>query len=58
MQQNLIGFPNSIFPHVRPYTPYSCSNYNGIGSVLAMWSPMFNLVANIIAPLKPVLGVA
>jgi hypothetical protein len=32
MEQNVIGFPNSIYLHVGPYTPYFGFGYEGIGS--------------------------
>jgi hypothetical protein len=27
MEQNFVGFPSSMFPHVGPYTPYFGSGY-------------------------------
>jgi hypothetical protein len=29
MEQNLMGFPNSMYPHVGPYTPYFGYGYGG-----------------------------
>ncbi len=34
MQQNPIGFPNSMYPHVGPHTPYFGFGYKGIGVFL------------------------
>jgi hypothetical protein len=58
MEQNLVGFPNSMFLHIGPYIPYFGFGYSGIGSVFIMWPPMSNPFANIMAPPKLVLGVA
>jgi hypothetical protein len=33
IEQNLVGFPNSMYPHVGPYTPYFGSGYGGVGDV-------------------------
>jgi hypothetical protein len=30
MEQNLVSFPNSMYPHVGPYTPYFGFGYEGI----------------------------
>jgi hypothetical protein len=57
MEQNTIGFPNSMYPHVVPYTSYFHSSYGGIGSVPTMWPSMSNPLANPTAPPKPVLGI-
>jgi hypothetical protein len=40
MEQNVVVFPNSMYPHVGPYTPYFCFGYGGIVSVLTIWPPM------------------
>jgi hypothetical protein len=42
IEQNPVGFPNSMYHHVGPYTPYFGSDYRGIKSVLTMWPPMFD----------------
>jgi hypothetical protein len=34
MEQHLVSFPNSMYFHVGPYTPYFGYGYEGIGSVL------------------------
>jgi hypothetical protein len=57
MEQNPVGFPNSMYPHVEPYTPYFCSSYGGIESVLTMWPPMSNPLTNPTVPPKPALGI-
>ncbi len=31
LEQNLVGFPNSMYLHVGPYTPYFVSSYRGVG---------------------------
>jgi len=36
MEQNLVGFPNSMYPYVGPYTPYFGFGYGGIGGVPTM----------------------
>jgi hypothetical protein len=36
IEQNSIGFPNSMYPYVGPYTPYFGSSYRGIESVPTM----------------------
>jgi hypothetical protein len=36
MEQNLVGFPNSMYPHVGPYTPYFGFGYKGIRGVPTM----------------------
>jgi hypothetical protein len=33
IKQNLVGFPNSMYPHVGPYTPYFGFGYGGVGDV-------------------------
>jgi hypothetical protein len=38
MEQNPLGFPNSMYPHVGTYTPYFDYGYRGIGNVLIVWS--------------------
>ncbi len=57
MEQNSVGFPNSIYSHVGPYTPYFGFSYEGVGSVLAMWPPMSDPLINPMASLKLVLGI-
>ncbi len=46
MDQNLVGFPNSMYFHVRPYTPYFGYGYGGIKGVLTILPPMFDLLTN------------
>jgi hypothetical protein len=58
IEQNPIGFPNSMYPHVGPCTPYFGFGYGGIGSVPTMWPPIFNPLVNFITPLNQVLGIA
>ncbi len=58
MEQNLVGFPNSMYLHFGPYTPYFGSSYEGIMSVPTIWPPMSNPLANPMTPLKPILGIA
>ncbi len=58
MENNLVGFPNSMFFHVGPCTPYFGPSYRGKGSVLIMWPPIFDPLVNITTPPKPILGVA
>jgi hypothetical protein len=36
MEQNPIGFPNSMYLHIGPYTPYFGFGYKGIRSVRTM----------------------
>ncbi len=47
-----------MYPHVGPYTPYFGSGYGGIKSVLIMWPPMFDSLANPTTLLKLVLKIA
>jgi len=42
MEQNPIGFPNSMCPHVGPCTPYFGFGYGGIRSAHKMWLPISN----------------
>jgi len=58
MEQNLIGFPNSMYPHVGPYTPYFSSGYRGIRSVHIMWLLVSNPLTNLATPLKPISKIA
>jgi hypothetical protein len=58
MEQNGVGFPNSMYPHVGPYTPYFGFSYGGIVSVPTMWSPMSNPLIVPMALPKLVLGIA
>jgi len=58
MEQNPVDFPNSIYPHVGPYTPYFGSSYEGIRSVPTMWPPMSNPLVSPTTLPKPVLGIA
>jgi hypothetical protein len=46
MEQNPIGFPNSMYLHVGPYIPYFGSSYKGIGGVPIMWPPMSDPLIN------------
>jgi hypothetical protein len=54
MEQNLIGFLNSMYSCVRPFTTYFGFGYEGIGSACTMWSPMFNPLTNPITQPKPI----
>jgi hypothetical protein len=58
MEQNPVGFPNSICLHVGPYSPYFCVSYDGIGSAHVLWPLMFDHVTKIMAPPHSILGVA
>jgi hypothetical protein len=58
MEQNLVGFPNSMYPHVGPYTPYFGYGYKGIRSAPTMWPPMSNPLANPTTLPNPNLGIA
>jgi hypothetical protein len=58
MEQNLVGFPNSILLYVGPYITYFGVSYDGIGSAHVLWPLMFDCVTNIMAPPHPILGVA
>ncbi len=40
VEQNLVGFQNSMYLHIGPYTPYFGSSYEGIKSDPTMWPPM------------------
>ncbi len=53
----MVCFPNSMYPHVGPYTPYFGSSYEGIGSVPTIWPPMSNPLANPTSTPKLVLGI-
>jgi hypothetical protein len=46
MEKNLVIFPNSMYPHVEPYTPYFGFGNGDIGSVPTMWPSMSNPLAN------------
>jgi hypothetical protein len=50
--ENPIGFPNLMYIHVGPCTPYFGYGYWGIRSVPIMWLPMFNPLTNPVAPPK------
>ncbi len=54
MEHNLVGFPNSMYIHVRPYTSYFGFGYRGIGSVPTMWPPMFDPLTNPTTPSKSI----
>jgi hypothetical protein len=58
MEQNAIGFPNSMYLHVRPYTPCFGFGYEGIGSAPTMWPPMYDPLGNPTTRLKPIPGIA
>jgi hypothetical protein len=36
MDQNIVGFPNLMYIHVGPYTPYFGYDHGGIMGVLTM----------------------
>jgi hypothetical protein len=57
MEQNPVGFPNSMYLHVGPYTPYFAYGYGGIRSAPTIWPLMSNPLTNPMAP-KLVLGIA
>jgi hypothetical protein len=57
MEQNPIGFPNSMYPHDGPYTPYFYYGYGAIRSVPIMWLLMFNPLINPTTLTKPILGI-
>ncbi len=54
MEQNLVGFPNSMYPYVGPYTPYFGFGYGGIAGVPTMWPPMSNPLTNPTSSPKPI----
>jgi hypothetical protein len=58
MEQNLVGFPNLMYPHVGSYTPYFGYSYGGIGSVPTMWPPMFDPLINPTTSSTPILKFA
>jgi hypothetical protein len=58
MEQNLVSFQNSMYPHVGTYIPYFGFSFSGIGSAPTMWPLMSNPLLNLMAPPKPILGVA
>jgi hypothetical protein len=58
MEKNLVGFPNSMFFHVGPCTPYFGPHYGGKESAPVMWLLIFDPSVNITALPKLVLGVA
>jgi hypothetical protein len=58
MEQNLVGFLNSMYLHVGPYTPYFGYGYEGIWSVPIMWPLMSNPLTNPMALPNPILGIA
>jgi hypothetical protein len=57
IEQNLVGFPNSIHPYVGPYTSYFGFSYGGMGSALIIWPLMSDPLTNLTAPPKLILGV-
>jgi hypothetical protein len=57
MEQNLVSFPNSMYFHVGPYTPYFGYGYGGIKNAPTMWPPMPNPLVNPITSPKPVLEI-
>ncbi len=58
IEQNLIGFPNSMCFHVETYRPYFGYGYSGLGIVLAVLPPMSSHFTNITIAPNPILGVA
>jgi hypothetical protein len=58
IEQIPIGFPNSMFPFVGPYTPYFGFGHDGMGNVPTMWPQVFSPFANITATLNLVSRVA
>jgi hypothetical protein len=57
INKNMVGFPNSMYPHVGPYTPYFGFGYEGVRGVPTMWPPMYDPLANLTTSPKPVLGI-
>jgi hypothetical protein len=57
MEKNLVYFPNSMYPHVGPYTPYFGFSYEGIRSVPTIWPLMSNPLTNPTLTPKLVLGI-
>jgi len=57
MEQNLVKFANSMYPHVGPYTPYFCFGNGGIRSVPTLWPLMFDPLVNPTTPPKLILGI-
>ncbi len=57
MEQNPVGFPNSMYFHVKPYTPYFGFNYRGVKGVPTMWPPMSDPLANPTISPKQVMGI-
>jgi hypothetical protein len=57
IEQNLVGFPNLMYPHVGPYTPYFGFSYKGVECDPIMWPPMSDPLANFMTSPKPVLGI-
>jgi hypothetical protein len=57
MEQNLVGFPNSMYLRVKPYTPYFGSSYRGIRGVPTMWPPMSDPLTNPMISPKPIMGI-
>jgi hypothetical protein len=57
MEQNLVGFPNSMYPHVGTYIPYFGYGYGDMGSVPTMWPLMFDPSPNLTKPPKLILGI-
>ncbi len=47
-----------MYPHVGTCIPYFGFSYGGIGNALTMWPLMSNPLRNLMAPPKPILGVA
>ncbi len=54
----MVGFPNSMYPHGGPYTPYFGFGYGGIVSVFIMWPPMSDLLIVATALPKLLSGIA
>jgi hypothetical protein len=46
MEENPIGFPNSMYPYVGSYIPQFGFSYEGVGGVPTMWPPMPNPLTN------------
>jgi hypothetical protein len=58
MSMFLVGFPNSMYPHVGPHTPYFGYGYGGIGNVPIMWPLMSDPLFNPMTSPKPIWEIA
>lgn len=58
MEQNSVGFSNSMYLHVGFYTSYFGYGYKGIRNVPIMWPPISNPLTNPTTSLKLVSRIA